>query len=59
MHTIKLTTAEVRHLLSLLHSAAQSGEYYGNRRDYWQRAWDLESSLNELTKKGEGDGDGK
>lgn len=32
-----LTQAEVRHLQSLLQDSVRSGEYYGDRRQYWNR----------------------
>lgn len=36
-HTLTLTVAETRHLLVLLQDSARSGEYYGNRDEYWKR----------------------
>lgn len=35
--TIVLTIPEVRHLLTLLADAAERGDYYGNRTQYWRR----------------------
>ena len=42
---IKFTDAERRHLLRLLHDAADEGSYYGNHRHYWSRHWRLVEKL--------------
>ena len=37
MNEIRLSPAERRHLLDLLHENAASGEYFGNREQYYAR----------------------
>jgi hypothetical protein len=37
-HTVTLTITELEHLISVLHSDIERGDYYGNRAQYDARA---------------------
>ena len=43
--TYQFTAAEVSHLLTLLRDAADEGNYYGNREQYWKRHYRIEDKL--------------
>ena len=57
MKGIKLTPAEVMHLLRLVHINEEEETYYGNPKHYWKRSDSLKRKLfayaTELNKKGE------
>ena len=44
---MKLTQAEINHLLQLLYERKQTGEYYGNREHYYKRNEKLIGKLEE------------
>jgi hypothetical protein len=44
---VKLTDAEIRHILNLLYSNSEDGEYYGSVEEYWKRSARIASKLEE------------
>ena len=45
---LKLTTAEIFHLINLLDKNAYDGEYSGNRINYWNRANKIYNKLKNI-----------
>ena len=44
---VRLTTADINHLLCLLHERHEDGSYYGNRENYYKRTSRLIGKLKE------------
>ena len=53
---LKLTPAEIMHLLRLVHTNEEEGTYYGNPKHYWKRSDNIKNKIiayaTELNKKG-------
>lgn len=45
MKTVKLTEAELNHLVGLIADNERDGTYYGNRRQYWKRSFMIKQKL--------------
>ena len=45
METIKFTKAELNHLAKLIADNERDGTYYGNRKQYWKRSFELKQKL--------------
>jgi hypothetical protein len=45
METIKFTKAELKHLANLIADNERDGTYYGNRKQYWKRSFELKQKL--------------
>ena len=45
MATIRFTKAELNHLARLVASNERDGTYYGNRKQYWKRSFELKQKL--------------
>ena len=45
METIKFTKAELKHLAKLIADNEREGTYYGNRKQYWKRSFELKQKL--------------
>ena len=45
METIKFTKAELNHLANLIADNERDGTYYGNRKQYWKRSFELKQKL--------------
>ena len=44
---VKLTDVEIRHILNLLYSNSEDGEYYGSESVYWKRSARIANKLEE------------
>ena len=45
METVKLTEAELNHIVNLIADNERDGTYYGNREQYWKRSFMLKQKL--------------
>jgi hypothetical protein len=45
METVKLTKAEINHIMSLITDNEINGIYSGNRKAYWKRSLDVKHKL--------------
>jgi hypothetical protein len=45
MKTIKLTEAELNHLVRLIACNEIDGTYFSNRRQYWKRSFEIKQKL--------------
>ena len=45
METIKFTKTELKHLATLIAYNERNGTYYGNRKQYWKRSFELKQKL--------------
>ena len=45
METIKFTKSELNHLANLIADNERDGTYYGNRKQYWKRSFELKQKL--------------
>lgn len=56
MATVRLSRIELDHVLTILRDASRHGDYYGDRRQYWnrhERVWKrLEMAYSDITNGG-------
>ena len=45
METIKFTKSELNHIANLIADNERDGTYYGNRKQYWKRSFELKQKL--------------
>ena len=45
MKTVKLTEAELNHLVRLIACNEIDGTYFGNKRQYWKRSFEIKQKL--------------